>query len=234
MRRALSVAIAPAAPYEGGPPWWLTESERARYERLRPSGRGALMVSRWLARCLLARVAGGRPAQWRLRARDSAPPCVDQGPVPDAPLWHISISHRRDWVAVAVSDLPVGVDVECGPMSPTPVDERAALILTPAERARFDALGPADREQALLGAWVLKEAWYKSCHPRLAPYDFRRIEVEPAAGRSANARHWTLADRGLWVGLSSNDGDALALTEVVGLAVLGEVTHRSWHVQAAS
>ena len=67
---------------------------------------------------------------------------------------HFSISHTKKHVFCALSHAPVGIDAEERDRG---IDLRlASKILSPAEKARFDAA--ADQRDALLRLWVLKEA----------------------------------------------------------------------------
>ena len=73
--------------------------------------------------------------------------------------WHFSISHTKSHVFCALSEKPIGIDAE-------ETDRNANLqlaekILSPAEKARFDA--SADKRKALLRLWVLKESYAKLC-----------------------------------------------------------------------
>ena len=84
---------------------------------------------------------------------------------PDSP-WHFSISHTKRHVFCALARCPVGIDAE-----EMDRDIRLALaekILSPAEKARFDAA--SDRRTALLRLWVLKEAAAKCCGEGLRGY----------------------------------------------------------------
>src|SRR5436190_6209883 len=90
---------------------WLSDSERARVAELRHAGRREhYLAGHWLARTLLARALGGDAAQWSLRERKSLPPDV-----PDRPHWRVSISHSGEWIAAAVAEAPIGIDLESRP-----------------------------------------------------------------------------------------------------------------------
>ena len=72
---------------------------------------------------------------------------------------YFSISHSDNAVAVAVSDRPVGVDIERldrphGAMLPD-------KILTDEQRSTYDRLPPADRPRFLVERWTVKEARFK-------------------------------------------------------------------------
>lgn len=71
----------------------------------------------------------------------------------NSPL-HFSITHTRRHAFCVLSEVPVGIDAE-------ELDRKCSLalagrILSPGERAQFDAAG--DKHRALLTFWVLKEA----------------------------------------------------------------------------
>lgn len=71
--------------------------------------------------------------------------------------WHFSISHTKKHAFCALSDSPVGIDAE---ETDRKIDLRLAdKILSPAEKARFDAA--ENKHQSLLRLWVLKEAYAK-------------------------------------------------------------------------
>ena len=68
--------------------------------------------------------------------------------------WQFSISHTKYHAFCALADSPVGIDAE---ELNRKIDLRLAdKILSPAERAEYDAAG--DKNKALLTFWVLKEA----------------------------------------------------------------------------
>lgn len=98
-----------------------------------------------------------------------------------------SLSHAKDWVAVAIaSNAPVGVDIEQLP-SRVCLADMMDTICTPAESGRVLALDAASRERALLALWTHKEALLKAFGLGLgvAPADFDAGEgkpVDPPAG----------------------------------------------------
>ena len=70
---------------------------------------------------------------------------------------HFSISHTDRHAFCVVSDKPIGIDAEEMDRN---IDLRLAdKILSPTEKARLDAA--ADKRDALLRFWVLKEAFGK-------------------------------------------------------------------------
>ena len=83
----------------------------------------------------------------------------------DDPL-QFSISHTRAHVFCAISQQPIGIDAE---EMDRDIDLRlAGKILSPSEKARFDAA--TDKRAALLKLWVLKEAAAKCSGEGLRGY----------------------------------------------------------------
>lgn len=69
-------------------------------------------------------------------------------------LWHFSISHTRRHAFCVLAKENVAIDAE--ELDRKPDLRLAEKILSPGEKARFDAA--ADKHRALLAFWVLKEA----------------------------------------------------------------------------
>lgn len=70
---------------------------------------------------------------------------------------HFSITHTKTRVFCAISDVPVGLDAEDLTRKVSP--GLAEKILSPGEYAQYEAA--ADKNEALLRFWVLKEAEVK-------------------------------------------------------------------------
>lgn len=80
--------------------------------------------------------------------------------------WHFSISHTKKHAFCVLARKPVGIDAEEKDRSINLA--LANKILSPAEKARFDAA--ADKRLALLTFWVLKEAAAKCSGEGLRGY----------------------------------------------------------------
>ena len=80
--------------------------------------------------------------------------------------WHFSISHTPKHAFCALAMHPLGIDAEEADRKINP--RLAEKILSPAEKARFDAA--ADKSTALLTFWVLKEAAAKLSGQGLTGY----------------------------------------------------------------
>ena len=101
-----------------------------------------------LARMYRAICGEGCP---EIRIGERGKPYFAEGP------WHFSISHTQRRVFCALSTRPVGLDAE---ETDREVNLRLAeKILSEPERVRFEAA--ADKREALLKLWVLKEASVK-------------------------------------------------------------------------
>ena len=228
----LRVAIAPTrdAPQagDGAAPGWMGDAERRRWIGLSAGARCEFAASRALLRTLLQEATGVSADAWDVSAEaGTAPvarPARDGG---SAGAPRASLSHRLGWVAAAVADGPVGIDLECHRPARGDPAERAALVLSPAELPPWQALPPDDRESALLARWVAKEAWFKASPPATAPWDFRCIVARPCAAAHANVRVWEAPP--LHVAVCCADAQALAGTDCEGLDA---ATARSsfWHV----
>jgi phosphopantetheinyl transferase len=214
----IAVARIPGAPVgtDHRAPDWLGESERRRWGGLPGSARTEFAASRALLRQLLQTATGVAADAWEVSAQANAGPVVHapRGRIAAGQL-HASLSHRLGWVAAAVSDALVGVDIECERAGRSDPRERAELMLSPAELVQWNAL-PADQcEAALLTRWTIKEAWFKASAHDAAPWDFRRVASHACAPERANVRAWTAPP--LHVALCCDDADALAAATCLGL-----------------
>ena len=223
----LRVAVArvpePTAGGELALPGWFGESERRRWTQLAPRARPAFVASRALLRELLQAATGVPAHAWDVSATAGSAP-VARGAVAAGAI-HVSLSHRLDWVAAAVADAPVGVDVECERPPRSDAAERAALMLSPAEVPAWQALPATEREAALLARWTAKEAWFKASPPGTAPWDFRHVAARACTPADANVRTWAAPP--LHLALCCADARALAEAGCDGLQ---DAASSSWHV----
>lgn len=170
----------------------LDDAERTRLASFhRPRRRDQFAAGRWLLRCLLSEAAGGAPAAWRLSAEPGQPAALDK------PALSLSISHSGEWVAAAVADHAVGVDLER-------LQPRADL----AGLARLVAVSLApDCPQAALNqfysAWTLKEAWLKQRGQGLDLARMAKLAAHPAPPGAADARVWLHVRSGFALALAA-------------------------------
>ena len=74
--------------------------------------------------------------------------------------FEFSLSHSGDALAVAISDKPVGVDVER--IRVKSADRLADFVLTESERAEYEKIADCERDEWLIRKWCAKEAIFKS------------------------------------------------------------------------
>lgn len=156
---------------------WLDPGEAERLACLRVEPRRLqYLAGHWLARRLLARLAGGHARDWQLQERPGLPPAVR-----GRPELRLGLSHSGDWLAGIVAAMPVGIDVEARPR---------AHGLAAAERlllARGEAPGSLDGD-ALLQRWVAKEALLKRDCGSALPDQLARLGLLPAGRDDADVQ----------------------------------------------
>jgi len=146
---------------------WMSAEELGRLAAMRAQQRAEQFAAgRWLARRLLAVTFGGDASEWALSAAEDAPPLATHTAGAVGTPVFVSIAHSGDHLACAVSDMPVGVDIE--ELQPRRhLDTLIEATTTEAERAALPELLAVDDDAARMLAffqlWTLKEAWIK-CH----------------------------------------------------------------------
>ena len=154
---------------------WMSESEQARLAGIRFEGRRAqYLAGHWLTRVLLARAFGGAPPKWRLLEWRSQPPQV----VGHDDSIKVSISHTEEWVAAAVANVAIGIDLE---QRPRALDASIEPLL----RNTDEALGSLDPD-VLLQRWVAKEAWIKRNVESALPARIKRLHVRTTSREHAD------------------------------------------------
>ncbi|MDH6137083.1 4'-phosphopantetheinyl transferase [Kitasatospora sp. MAA4] len=141
----------------------LDDAERKRAAGfVRPLDRVQYVAAHIALRRLLSVYTGVAPDKVRL-GRDACPGCG--GPhgrpiVLDAPgAPHFSLSHSHGLVLIAVSSIPVGVDVQRVPSVETA--EICMTSLHPEEREELGSLTEEERSFAFGRLWTRKEAYLK-------------------------------------------------------------------------
>jgi phosphopantetheinyl transferase len=173
---------------------WLSDSERARLETLRHAARREhYLAGHWLARVLLRRAFGEQA--WSLLERRSLPPLVCGR---EASLF-VSLSHSGDWVAAAVAEVPIGIDIE---QRGRVLDASVEPLLLESE----ESSGSVDAD-VLLQRWVAKEAWLKRDAANALPEQLSRLRLRPE-----------LADQPL-VSLHSHAGFHLGIAREAACAI---------------
>lgn len=172
---------------------WLTPAEQSRLAGLSaPLRRRQFLAGHWRLRALAAEFAGGQAGDWRLAAAPGGQPWLEG---PGGARLCASISHSGEWLAVAVADRAIGVDVEV-PRRERDYDALARHVFAPAEVARHEALAGAERLAAFNTTWALKEAFGKRAGQGLQPHAARGTSSEPAPAAEAEAFTWPLPGDG--------------------------------------
>jgi 4'-phosphopantetheinyl transferase len=151
----------------------LDATERRRWAAYRrPEDRERFLAGCALAKAVIARYTGQRPADVRFDrtcrqcGQPHGKPVLIGAPAQGGPEH--SVAHSGDLIAVAVAAAPVGVDVEQldGRRRPLGGDgdpeALAQLVLSEAERAALAAVPADGRARAFLTAWARKEAVTKA------------------------------------------------------------------------
>ena len=227
----VAVARTPdlSEPDDAQPPAWMGEGERRRWAGLAPQPRREFVASRSLLRTLL-RAHTGVPGQaWNISADLGMAPVARS--VPGHGEVCASLSHRLGWVAAAIADFRVGVDIECDRGARSDPAERAELMLAASEMPGWHALPSDQREPGLLARWTAKEAWFKASPPGAAPWDFRRVVARTCEPAQANVRVWAAPP--LHVAVCCTNARDLADAACEGLDSAA-TTSSFWHVAHAA
>lgn len=156
---------------------WLSDSELARIATLRiDARRNHYIAGHWLVRTLLCRAFGKAPSCWSLQERKSLPPKV----IHDGQEIFISISHSGDWIAAAVAEVAIGIDIE---QRPRQLDASIESLLLNAD----EIPGGLDND-ALLQRWVAKEAWLKAHAGTALPVQLKSLQLVPSALECADVQ----------------------------------------------
>ena len=148
----------------------LSPEERTRSDRLvREEARRRFVISHYVLRALLAERVGVRPEALRFETGPYGKPrLADGGP-------EFSLSHSADLSAIAVSQQPLGVDIEAA-RSVEHLDRMIAFTCGDEEAATVRRKEDASRNALFLDVWVRKEAILKLLGAGLR-CDIRSLDV---------------------------------------------------------
>jgi 4'-phosphopantetheinyl transferase len=161
---------------------WLSPSEQTRLAGLPIEKRHQqYLAGHWLARCLLAQAVGAAPETLLLDERPDLPPAASS-----YPDWQISLSHSGDWIACALAEHALGVDIEQR-------ETRAALLKFQDLLLAQDEAPDTLDSDALLARWVAKEAWIKQHHLSALPEQLRAVRLAAATSDQFEVQTWSHA-----------------------------------------
>jgi len=174
---------------------WLTADEAARLQAMSlPARRRSFLAGHWLARRLAAdwlQAGIGRIALHR--HPDGRPQLLLDG-APTA--LALSLSHSGEWLACAIADVPVGIDVEL-PRRRRDLDALARFAFAPEEAERLRQLPEPERSATFHTLWTLREARGKRKGEGMLPAQSRRISAMPGDAVHAEATSWSMLDGAL-------------------------------------
>jgi 4'-phosphopantetheinyl transferase len=132
-----------------------TDIERAEAEALAPSRRAAFLARRRLLRRVTALRLGRAPGDVVIARDANGAPRITSAREP----IFVSLASRGGLVAIALSDRPVGVDVEIAAANPP---EPAWNILHSRERDWLSKQSGDEQAENFLALWCVKEAYLKA------------------------------------------------------------------------
>lgn len=193
---------------------WLTEAERQRLDAISATARRAsFLAGHWQARWLAAQWLQLDVGRIALDAQaDGRPLLRVDGEV--APL-HVSLSHSGDWLALALADAPVGLDIEV-PQRARDWEALARFVFSIEERQRLRDAEGAARAGVFHALWTLKEARGKRTGEGLLPAQSRRIAALPSDADLAEATSWTFHDGALALAIDAGTGISIEGGESLG------------------
>jgi 4'-phosphopantetheinyl transferase len=186
---------------------WLSESEQTRLQRLKVANRRQQFLSgHWLVRSLLSKQFGKPASDWQLIERTNLPPAVL-----GFEDLQTSISHSGDWIAAAISNSAIGIDLEQRRARDGLLRFQHLLL------AQDEAPDSLDLDQ-LLQRWVAKEAWIKRQHGSALPEQLAELKLMPAAPETASVQIYSSA--AFHLALTAQAEPAVWHVDLAGSAVL--------------
>lgn len=178
----------------------LSREEQQRAASIqRPKRRLQFLAGRRLARQMLEQHYGH--ASWQLTAEYGLPVRI----IGHAHL-HLSISHSENWVACALADFHIGIDIEVIKESRSAL-EIAELACSDNEKNALAQLSDArERQQLFYQFWTLKEAWLKMHGTPFTLAQLRILDAIPCANNVANSISWIEPGNKLAIALATPNG----------------------------
>lgn len=176
---------------------WLNAGERQRLQGFaHPRRAQVYLAGRWLLREALQ--AWGAPPSCEVDAQG-------RSHVPGRPGLWLSLSHSGPYLACAVADAAVGLDLEC--LQPRrDLLGLAALMSGPAQCQRLAGLQGDAQLQCFYRDWTLKEAWLKRQGLGLDLARMRALQTwTPQPGEAAQVLSLLDPERGLVLALAGDE-----------------------------
>lgn len=128
---------------------------RERISRLHNSAdQDRSLLGEYLCKTLLSQVLFRNVEDIQFERTDTGKPFLK-----DYPALHFNISHSRKWIICALSDHPIGVDIE---MIRGISDEVIANVLSSAEQDALQGKPYSQREELFFSYWAAKESYLKA------------------------------------------------------------------------
>ena len=167
---------------------WMSPDEARQSQRfLREGDRQRYVLTRGVARGVLAGYTGETPSALAFATQEFGKPVLLAAPGVEAPP-HFNLSHTRGLVVLAVCrEAEIGVDVESIDRSLDPL-RLAARHFSPSEREALAATPDAQRHERFFELWTLKEAYAKALGQGLN-LDLQSFSVELGAAQPRIVEH---------------------------------------------
>ncbi|MES2947871.1 MAG: 4'-phosphopantetheinyl transferase superfamily protein [Pseudomonadota bacterium] len=176
----------------------LSQQENLRAQAIVSSGRREqFLAGRWLAKTLLCEALGGTPVDWRISADADAKPRVLDTSV------QISIAHSGDYVACALADAAVGIDVE-RVNTKRSITGIAEWVCNADEQLALRALQGDLAMLEFNRLWTRKEARLKQYGLPFGIAALRAIQTAQTDGNTAMGGTWCFAQQGLVLSLAAD------------------------------
>ncbi len=187
----------------------LSPSELQRWQQFQhPKRQQAYLAGRALARQLLSLWPGMHSPSLRVDAQG-------RSSIEGRPDLYLSISHSGGWVACAVADVPLGLDIE---------DTRrerdfwalAQAVHSPAQGQAIErASSTAEQARLFYQWWTLKEARFKRQGQGLDLAQMPKLDYAPSPGDVGTAAVCFLPQCGLMLALDGDCCERAALTNAL-------------------
>ncbi|MEE3239749.1 MAG: 4'-phosphopantetheinyl transferase superfamily protein [Pseudomonadota bacterium] len=140
----------------------LSKSELDRNQRFRfAKDRHRDLISRALLRTELGKAVSLPPDAIELERGKHGKPQLAPSMQPMAEQVTFNVSHAGDWVILALSSEPVGIDIEYTPRN-NDVMAVADRYFYGAELKELQAFSPSEQRERFFDYWTLKEAYIKA------------------------------------------------------------------------